>query len=205
MRNGRISTKKLESFLTVCTFAVLASLGLKYLISNRTGMVLDIILSIIGLALFLKFYEALNQDLTSYFFFAFALVLHSFGLYATSPLGIRFDHYMHFVGGFAIAIITDRALTEKLSPMKRFAIIVVFALGIGAIGEIIEWLGYSFLGAGEGFLFYGMGDEGEWRNAILDLIFDLFGGAAMAAFGLFAEYIPASLSNKYKKEAATKH
>lgn len=205
MGNVLVSAKKIEGILTVFTFAILASLGLKYIVSNRIGMVLDIILSVIGLALFLKFYDTLNQDISSYFFFAFALVLHSLGLYAASPLGIRFDHYMHFVGGFAIAIVTDRAFTQKFSPMKRFVFLVIFTLGVGAVGEIMEWLGYAFLGPGEGFLFYGMGDEGEWRNAVLDMIFDLFGGAAMAAFGLLAEYIPVSFSNKYKKGAATKH
>lgn len=204
MGYGRVDTKKLEVLLTLFTFAILASLGLKYLVSSRVGMVFDIVLSLIGLGIFLKLYDSLGQDIISYFFFAFVLVLHNLGLYAASPFGIRFDHYMHFVGGFAIAMMADRAFTQQFSMMKRFVFLVIFTLGIGSIGEIIEWLGYAFLGSGEGFLFYGMGDEGEWRNAMLDLIFDLLGGAAMAALGLFAEYAPASLSNKYKKEFPTK-
>ena len=56
---------------------------------------------------------------------------------------------MHFIGGFAIAIITDRIFNEKLTRFKRFAIVTIFALGIGAIGEIIEWLGYGVLESGK--------------------------------------------------------
>ena len=127
----------------------------------------------------------MHLDRFSYSIFLFALILHNMGLYATSPLGIRFDHYMHFIGGFALAVIGDRIFNEKMSRGKRFILIVVFALGIGAVGEIFEWLGYGILGTGDGFFFYGMGDEGEWRNSMLDLIFNSLGCISFALFAFF--------------------
>lgn len=198
-----IKVKRLENALFIAAFVILSALGIGYFASGRMGMVYDALISIGVLALFWKIYSRLNQDTTSCFFFIFALILHNLGLYSTSPLGIRFDHYMHFVGGFAVAIIADRILTEKFGAAKRFALIVIFAIGIGAIGEVIEWLGYAILGSGEGFLFYGSGDEGEWRNAIFDMIFNSAGAMAMAGFALLDLSRLAQMI-KYKKGASAK-
>lgn len=198
-----IKTKRLESALSLGAFAILAVLGLRYIVSNRSGMVYDVLISMAALIVFSKLYNKLHQDSVSYFFFIFALILHNLGLYGTKPLGVSFDHYMHFVGGFAIAIITDRAFTEKLSKMKRFAMLVIFTIGIGAIGEIIEWLGYALLGSGEGFLLYGSGDEGEWRNLIFDMIFNALGAATMAVFAAYESNRLMQMI-KYKKEVPTK-
>ena len=148
-------------------------------------MIFDVLFSVIGLAVFYKFYDKLHQDSISYFFLLLVLNLHNLGLYATNPLGIRFDHYMHFAAGFTIAIITDRIFNERLNKIKRFILLIVFSLGIGAVGEIVEWLGYSILGSGEGFFRYGVGDEGEWRNLIFDMVFNFFGSVAMAVPTLF--------------------
>jgi uncharacterized membrane protein YjdF len=100
--------------------------------------------------------------------------MHNLSLYETSPFGFRFDHYMHFVGGFTISAVTNRIFDDS-SKIKKLMLLVFISLGIGALGEILEWLGYSILGAGDGFLFYGIGDEGEWRNSIFDMIFNMFG------------------------------
>ena len=87
---------------------------------------------------------------------------------------------MHFIAGFTIALVFDRLLSEKMPLFKRFIVIVLCALGFGAIGEIVEWLGYGILGSGKGFFYFGVGDEGEWRNAIIDTIFNGFGGLMLA-------------------------
>ena len=92
---------------------------------------------------------------------------------------------MHFVGGFTIAIITDRLFNEKLSKTKRLLLLLAFALGIGVIGEIMEWAGAKFLGSGEGFFFYGIGDEGKWDNSVIDLLFNSLGAAIMGFISLF--------------------
>lgn len=168
-----------KNILTVMSSFILLALLIKHA-SPKSEFIFDVISSMLILLIFYKFYDRLHQDNLSYFFLLFTLVLHNLGLYASSPLGIRFDHYMHFVGGFTIAIIFDRFLKESLSKPKRFALVIIFALGIGAIGEIIEWVGYGILDSGEGFFFYGTGDEGEWNNSIKDLIFNSIGAVTFA-------------------------
>ena len=78
---------------------------------------------------------------------------------------------------------------EKLSRTKRVILLIIFALGIGVIGEIIEWGGYKVLGLGEGFFKYGVGDEGGWDNSIYDLIFNSIGAITMAIITLFRKKI----------------
>lgn len=175
--------KKFKNILTIIAFIILLILAIKNIM--RLGLFIDAILSISAIIVFYKLYNKLNQDYMSYSFFIFALILHTLGLYATRPLGIRFDHYMHFVSGFTITLITDRLFNERLSKMKRAILLVFFSIGVGAVGEIIEWLGYYVLGLGDGFLFYGLGDEGEWNNAILDLIFNSFGSLTFIGLLLF--------------------
>lgn len=168
-------SQKTKNFLTIIGFSIIFILLVKYLLTSRREMALDSFLSLASLTLFYFYYKKLSQDNISYFFFLFSLVLHCFGLYGASFLGIMFDHYMHFIAGFALAIFADRLFFEKMSNRKRVILLLLFSLGIGAIGEIIEWMGYGILGSGEGFLYYGIGDEGEWNNSIKDLIFNSFG------------------------------
>ncbi len=185
LKISRSKDKKIRIIVTIIACFILIILGIRYVISKRIDLILDVLVSIITIGTFYKFYHKLHQDYKSYFFLIFALILHDFFFYGTKPLGIKFEHYMHFVGGFTIAIITDRVFNEKLSRTKRFLLLMIFALGIGVIGEIIEWLGFKVLGLGEGFFKYGVGDEGEWDNSIIDLFFNSFGASIMAIFTLF--------------------
>ena len=181
----KMQDKKIKNLTAVLGVIILIILFFRYSIVVKTEFVYDVVASTLIVAIFFIFYDKLHQDCISYFFLMFALIIHNLGIYATSPFGIRFDHYMHFFGGFTIAIIGDRIFNEKFSRGKRFVFVVIFALGIGAIGEILEWIGYGILGKGDGFFFFGMGDEGEWRNSMLDLIFNFIGGTFMGILTLF--------------------
>lgn len=152
-----------------------------YRLYDEPDLFLDGLVSLLLYTFFYHYHKTFHQDSLSWFFVTFTIILHNLHLYATSPFGIRFDHYMHFIAGFTIALVFDRLLSEKMPFFKRFIIIVLCALGFGAIGEIIEWLGYGILGSGKGFFYFGIGDEGEWRNAILDTIFNGFGGITLAS------------------------
>lgn len=92
---------------------------------------------------------------------------------------------MHYAAGIAIALFVDRYFYERLTHIQRVLLLCFAALGLGAVGEIMEWLGYGILGSGKGFFYFGVGDEGEWRNAILDMSFDLAGGLTIAVCSLF--------------------
>jgi uncharacterized membrane protein YjdF len=176
--------KRLRNSLTLIALIIFLILLIRNFILKTPELAWDIIASAIGIFLFHKYYKRMHQDYISYSFFIFALLLHNLGLYASSPFGIRFDHYMHFVAGFSIALIGDRLLVEKISSGKKFILLLLFSLGIGAIGEILEWLGYAVLGFGPGFFRYGIGDEGEWRNAIFDLVFNSFGAVIICIWTL---------------------
>ncbi len=171
---------KIKNLLTIIAGIIFTILAVKYTISMRRDLIFDVLASIIIVGIFYKLYNKLHQDYKSYFTLIFALTLHDLFFYSTSPFGIRFEFYMHFVGGFTIAIITDRAFREKTSKPKRFLLLIVFALGIGVIGEMIEWAGYKVLGIGEGFFKFGAGDEGGWDNSIFDLIFNSIGATMLA-------------------------
>lgn len=166
-----------RKWLTIIGVGIIILLCIKYIVQQRWELLFgDIFITLLGIWLFNRFWRHCNLDNKTYGIFLVGLILHASYLYPYSPLGIRWDHYMHFYGGFVIAMIGYRIfLKEKWSSWKLFLILLLFTLGVGAFHEIVEWLGYGILGEGEGFLFFGEGDEGEWRNAMLDLIFNCTG------------------------------
>ncbi|MBW2977175.1 hypothetical protein KY347_07070 [Candidatus Woesearchaeota archaeon] len=186
-KNKRPKTKKpysgTKNILTVIALAIFLILLIKYALL-RSKWVLDVSASIILLLFFFKFYDRLHQDSVSYFCLIFMMALHDLSLYSETLFGLKFENYMHFIGGFTIAIITDRFFKEKLGKAKRFITLLIFALGVGAIVEITEWLGFKILGAGEGLFYFGAGDIDAWHNTIIDLIFNAFGAAIMGTSAL---------------------
>jgi len=130
------------------------------------------------LALYLR--KRMNMTWPVLWIGAGALLLHNLGLYGTTFLGVPFDRYMHFYGGFALAVIFSQYL-HKEKPLKAYILSVGIAIGIASLIEILEFVGYTFLGRGEGLLFYGTGDFGEWSNTCWDLISNTAGALAGAA------------------------
>lgn len=168
--------------LTAIAYTILLVLGITYFLQERWDLLrFDVLIGMIGIGVFLWLFEKAHQDNWSYGGFLIVILLHSAFFYESSPLGVSWDHYMHFIGGAVIALIADRLYFEEHGRTKRAALLVLVALGVGAVHEIVEWLGYAYLGEGEGFLLFGAGDVGEWRNTVLDLVFDLLGGLATAA------------------------
>ncbi|MBN1386173.1 hypothetical protein JW968_04330 [Candidatus Woesearchaeota archaeon] len=130
--------------------------------------------------------------------------LGTFGWYSTEPFGIRYDHYTHFFGAFVFCLIVFNYLYEtargngisrgrKLFEIALFSIMI--SLGFGSIIEITEYVGFRFFGPGEGILFYGTGDFGEWQNTILDIIFNLIG----ALFGSMIMILQKAMSCQEKE------
>jgi len=109
------------------------------------------------------------------------LVLHHFNLYGNFYFGWPFDRHIHFLAGLVIAIFFAEYLSSS-DQKSRFAVFffsVWVAAGLASFMEIIEFIGYSILGEGEGLLFYGTGDFGEWNN----ISWDLISNTAGAIFG----------------------
>ncbi len=177
------SDLRMKNILTIVALTIFIILSIKYAFL-RSKWILDVLGSLIILGIFYKFYNKLHQDSISYFCLILVMVLHDLSFYGESIFGITFENYMHFFGGFTIAIIADRFFNEKLSKAKRFTMLVIFALGVGAIVEIIEWIGFIILGRGEGLFYFGVGDINAWHNTIIDLIFNAFGAIPMGIFTL---------------------
>ena len=146
---------------------------------------------LVGLIVY-KFRHKLNLTPLFFFVLMFSLGLHTagvYGLYAQQFLGIDFDHYTHFFGSLAMCLILVNWLLHYKSLKYKFGVVcfiaILMTLGISAIHEIIEFLGYFFFGEGEGFLFAGAGDglltsadiglSGTYHNAMIDLLFNAIG------------------------------
>lgn len=177
------NSQRVRITLTIIGVVILVFFLIKYALQGRWELFwADTIISILGVGLFNLLWTRLRQDNVSYLGFLILLTLHVAYLYPHSILGVPWDHYMHFIGGGAIALIADRMFAqEKHWGMGyRALIIILVAMGVGAIHEVIEWMGYAYLGEGEGWLFYGEGDEGAWQNAMLDMMFNFFGATLVA-------------------------
>jgi uncharacterized membrane protein YjdF len=80
----------------------------------------------------------------------------------------------------------------------KFHILLILAvlasLGVGSVIEISEYVGFLFVGEGEGFFYFGgTGDitqkentDGAWVNSSIDMIFNLIG--SLAGLSIFLIY-----------------
>lgn len=132
-------------------------------------------------------YKRLHMNISIMLVGLAAIMLHSLKLYGNTYLGLSFDHYMHFIGGFATALIFYNYLYHELKKkghLQIFILAVCITAGLGSFMEIMEFTGYSLFGEGNGLLFYGAGDFGEWNNAAWDMIYNTL-GAVIASFTCF--------------------
>ena len=176
-------------WITLAGFVFFIIWGIITIIVGDTGFIFDRFFSA-GLVLVLyAFYHIMRLRLGVTIVALAVLLLHHLKLYGMFILGIPFDRLMHFTAGIALALIAYDYISRRssLKPTEVLVIAVLVAAGVGAIMEIIEFVGYSFLGAGEGLLFFGKGDFGEWNNASWDLMNNLFGAivGAIYAFVVF--------------------
>ncbi len=124
----------------------------------------------------LRVYKKTSIPPAVMYFGALVLISHHLKLYGNVYAGIPFDHWIHFSAGLflGLALYGYFAKLTK-SAALGIALAVLVSAGLGTMLEIVEFTGYSFLGKGEGILFYGSGDWGEWNNISWDLISNTFG------------------------------
>ena len=141
-----------------------------------------------------------------------------YGLYTKAFFGLDFDHYTHFFGSFAVCMILVNWLLNKVCNVSKvgkvckencshptnltnykpyklsFAtvcfIAILMTLGISAIHETIEFLGYTLLNADGANLFFpgnvpvnaltdaDIGDSGTYFNTMIDIIYNAVGATA---------------------------
>jgi len=154
-------------------------------IFNAHEYIFDRFFSAALVLLLFGFYKIMKLRFGVTLFALFALVLHHLKLYGNFYLGMPFDRIMHFTAGIALGLIAYDYLRQR-TDMKRIEIAIIavlIAMGAGAIMEIIEFVGYSVFGEGEGLLFFGKGDFGEWFNASWDMLNNMFGAIGGVIFG----------------------
>ncbi len=114
---------------------------------------------------------------------AIGATLHHIKLYGNFYFGIGFDKWMHLIVPFALCFMVYRIidnLVEKKNKRKITTIItltILIVFGLACLVEIIEFIGYSVLGQGEGhgLLLYGEADYGEYFNTSWDIVCNLMG------------------------------
>jgi len=113
-------------------------------------------------------------------------------LYGAPQLNYHYDWIVHSVGwGFltiALVSILYPYLKQTLrNPWLIFSFLVLLVMGFGALNEIIEFMGFTLWGYGEGFMEFGEGDSspygGPWNNSMMDMVSNLVG--AITFIGVF--------------------
>jgi hypothetical protein len=186
-----------NKFVKYGIFTLLAVFIFLTILSFSTGnleLIGDKFVAIGMLLMALLWYKSFNLSIPTAIIGAFALILHHLKLYGNVYMGLPFDRWMHFIATLAIALIIFEYFKEhnKNKALSLFAICMIsmmVALGAGSIIEIVEFMGYSFLGEGEGLLRYGVGDFGEWNNACWDLMCNTLGAFVGVTIMWFIEVL----------------
>ena len=181
----KIHEGDVSHWLLFISFLFFTLWGILTIYLKQTDFIFDRFFSA-GLVLVIYlFYRYVGLRLGAVAIALFALFLHHLKLYGMFFFGIPFDRIMHFTAGLAIAILVYDFLRKSNIPSWGVVLIAVFvAMGAGCVMEIIEFIGYSLGGFGEGLLFFGKGDFGEFNNISWDLINNTLGAiiGAMLAF-----------------------
>ncbi len=183
--------------------------------------ILDSIIAIIVITILFLLRKQIQLTAPIFFTVILAFAAHNagvFGWYNISPFIIQYDHLTHLIGNFAAVIIIYRT-TEKFFSSRKLQnlLLLVFmflaSLGVGALIEQVEYIGYLKFGTGEGLLrFGGLGDTtvneeqlramdiigGGWINTMIDLNYNFLG----SLIGLVIMHIANKLKyrNKYNKK-----
>ncbi len=110
------------------------------------------------------------------------IYINSIKLYDTwlIPGIFRYDNLVHTFGTAITTLIAYNILQPKMGnsrPHRPFAftlMLVLIAMGIGALNEVVEFFAVVFLGAGHAV--------GDYFNNQLDLVYNLIGSIIVAVF-----------------------
>ncbi len=186
---------KLLTATSLLIFTVLISLA----IMNKTyGWIPDLAIFIILTIFYYWTYDTFRMNMPIFTLLIIGHVLHGTGVlgwYYASPVPIQWDHITHFFGTLPFALLffkwmsqwLDKGITKK----NILIIMAVFfsAMGVGAIVELFEFIGYLALGFGDGVLMFGPGDGiaglqgtdlidaigGGWINEGWDFVYNTIG------------------------------
>jgi hypothetical protein len=164
---------------------------------NRSQWIIDNILSIIAITILFILIPGLKFGKWEYFFCCIGFLIHNLGTFGFYELSFRFLNYddiVHLsttaIAGYVIfnflakSIVINNIKKVNLKPklnnfnkaLTMILIVVSIVTSLGVFIEQVEFMGFMYLGPGEGILFYGSGDgenPGEVRSQYIDTIKDM--------------------------------
>ncbi|MBD3355167.1 DUF2238 domain-containing protein, partial [Candidatus Woesearchaeota archaeon] len=154
--------KKIIKWIIISSFIFFFSWGLYTILTKNYEIIFDKFFTAALILTVLFLYKKINLNIPITIFSLFTLTLHHLKLYGNFYFGIPFDRIMHFTAGFTLVLIFYQFLyhsERKKNPSKwKISFLsILIAAGAASMIEIVEFAGYSFLGHGEGILFYGTG------------------------------------------------
>ena len=153
---------------------------LEFLANTKNKFVYDNFIAIGFLIIAMIYHKRLHINGITLSLISIFLIMHnlgSFGIYASNFHGMEWDKVVHAFYGFAGSIVAFQFFSKQ-HPDWKVDRVIVFSIGaiLGAsvIHEIVEYMGATILGPGDGVLFFGAGDtmpgDTEW-----DMIYGFLG------------------------------
>lgn len=171
-------------------------------------------LFLLGLTFYYSDYLKMTKD--CYILFNMGLLAHnlgSFGFYSYTFSIFAYDNLVHLLNSMVWAYIIFNFITRKFDVKKNervknsfigehISLIILLVISLvsmcGVIIELIEFTGYSYLGAGDGMFFTGVGDSNqnsEISGLYIDTMGDIFINIIGAIIGTFLYYRVKSKKN----------
>lgn len=192
--------EKIIDVSLIISFIIFTALGISAIITKNVEFIYDRFFSAIIILFGYFIHRKIYLRLYAFLPIMAVAIMHHLKLYGLVFYGfIEFDMIMHFSAGFAIALILYSYLKYEIdgSRFKYGLIAFLCTLGITSSNEIMEYIGYYFLGPGEGLLFYGTGDFGGYADTAWDLICNTLGA-------FFAVSLAIVLSSFARKKQGSK-
>lgn len=200
--------QNIKKDLTFGIFLLIFVLLLFYNINQGSQWVLDASLAILLLIIFYFIDMWLDFGVVLIILFNLGLIVHnlgSFGFYSLSFGLFEYDNFVHVFSSFAAGYIIISIIAKKfhyrsgilkkktvVDDHKALAVLLVisFVISLGVFVELTEFIGYAYLGVGDGLFFYGSGDlgaglSGEYIDVMTDIIANIIG----AIIGVLAYYL----------------
>ncbi len=204
MLKQRLTDKTSVLFYVVILFYLVQVLA--SLFSSISPPILDFVVILSVLILIFIRHLFLGLKRTVPIFIGIGFLFHIVGLYKIIPyneyyvgtlygapqLAYHYDWIVHSLGLGFLTIALSSILYPYLKPTLKnpwliFSFLVLLVMGFGALNEILEFMGFTLWGYGEGFMEFGEGDSspngGPWNNSMMDMVSNFIG--AIIFIGVF--------------------
>ena len=146
-----MNEKQKEQIIVSAVVLILSIFAIYSLFNSTKGWFYTQIGGIGGILIFYKFlYKRFNMNPALLALYGFALIVHeagTFDFYTKYFFGLRYDHYTHFIGAFAISVGAYNYLHKEYKVLEKDVLIFLSfftAMGISAFYEIAEFIGLYY-------------------------------------------------------------